>query len=148
MLSMSNLDREAVSKYILTISAKDKGRPSLETRCNLTVIVLDVNDNAPSFVQNQYTESRPRGPVPSSEYPGFALSNGFSYGSANYPTNYYPSKYVATISEDVAPDSSVMSVRATDPDQGVNGKITYAIGEETSWLFRVDNLTGVITTAG
>lgn len=148
MLSMSNLDREAVSKYVLTISAKDKGRPSLEARCNLTVIVLDVNDNAPSFVQNQYTESRPRGSVTGAEYPGFALSNSFSYGSSNYPSNYHPSKYVATISEDVAPDSSVMSVRATDPDQGVNGKITYAIGEETSWLFRVDNLTGVITTAG
>ncbi|KOC69013.1 Protein dachsous [Habropoda laboriosa] len=110
MLSMSNLDREAVSKYVLTISAKDKGRPSLEARCNMTVIVLDVNDNAPTFVQNH--------------------------------------KYVATISEDVAPDSSVMSVRATDPDQGVNGKITYAIAKETSWLFRVDNLTGVVTTAG
>lgn len=147
-LSMSNLDRETVSKYVLTISAKDKGRPSLEARCNLTVIVLDVNDNAPTFVPNQYTESRPRGAVQNSEYPGFGLPNGFPYSSSNYPSNTYPSKYLATISEDVAPDSSMMSVKATDPDQGVNGKITYAIAEESSWLFRVDNLTGVITTAG
>lgn len=147
MLSMSNLDRESVSKYALTISAKDKGRPSLEARCNLTVIVLDVNDNAPTFVQNQYAESRPRGGSSTAEYPGF----GFPYGSSssNYPTaSHQPTKYVATVSEDVAPDSSVMTVRATDPDQGVNGKITYAIAEETSWLFRVDNLTGVVTTAG
>ncbi|XP_070151025.1 protein dachsous isoform X3 [Polyergus mexicanus] len=134
VLSMSNLDRETVSKYVLTISAKDKGRPSREARCNLTVIVLDINDNAPTFMQNQYIESH--------------AHNSFPYGSSNYPTNYYPAKYVTTISEDVAPDSSVMSVKATDPDQGVNGKITYAIAEETSWLFRVDNLTGVITTAG
>lgn len=147
-LSMSNLDREAVSKYALTVSAKDKGRPSLEARCNLTVIVLDVNDNAPAFAQNQYTESRSRGVVQTAEYPGFGLSSGFPYASSNYPSNYHASKYAATISEDVAPDSSVMSVRATDPDQGVNGKITYSIGEETSWLFRVDNLTGIITTAG
>ncbi|XP_076296271.1 dachsous cadherin-related 1 [Lasioglossum baleicum] len=147
-LSMSNLDREAVSKYVLTISAKDKGRPSLEARCNLTVIVLDVNDNAPLFAQNQYTESRTRGVVQSAEYPPFGLANGYPYASANYPSNYHPSKYVATVSEDVAADSSVMSVRATDPDQGINGKITYSIGEETSWLFRVDNLTGVVTTAG
>lgn len=145
-LSMSNLDRESVSKYVLTISAKDKGRPSLEARCNLTVIVLDVNDNAPTFVQNEYSESRARGSaVATAEYPAF----GFPYGSSsNYPTNHRPTKYVATVSEDVAPDSSVMTVRATDPDQGVNGKITYAIAEETSWLFRVDNLTGVVTTAG
>lgn len=129
---MSSLDRETVPRYVLTISAKDKGKPSREARCNLTVIVLDINDNAPSFVQNQYIEPR----------------NDFQYGSSNYPTNYHPAKYATTILEDVAPDSSVMSVRATDPDQGANGKITYAIAEETSWLFRVDNLTGVVTTAG
>lgn len=129
---MSNLDRETVPKYVLTISAKDKGRPSREARCNLTVIVLDINDNAPTFLQD-HMESH--------------AHNGFPYGSSNYPVNYH-SKYVTTISEDIAPDSSVMSVKATDPDQGVNGKITYAIADETSWLFRVDNLTGVITTAG
>lgn len=144
---MINLDRETVPKYVLTISAKDKGRPSLEARCNLTVIVLDVNDNAPIFSQNQYTESRPRGAL-QIDYSGYSLSGGFQYGSSNYPTSYHPGKYIATISEDAAPDSSVMSVRATDPDQGVNGKITYAIADENSWLFRVDNLTGVITTAG
>lgn len=125
---MSNLNREIVSKYVLTISAKDKGRPSKEAYCNLTVIVLDINDNAPIFVQN--------------------LNNAFMYGSSNYPANYHPAKYVTTISEDVPPDSSVMSVKAIDPDQGINGKVTYAIAEETSWLFRVDNLTGVVTTAG
>lgn len=145
---MSNLDREIVSKYVLTISAKDKGRPSLETRCNLTVNVVDVNDNAPTFVQNQYTEFRSRNNAQSSDYGGFGLSTGgYQYGASNYP-DYHSAKYATTISEDVAPDSSVMFVRATDPDEGVNGKITYAIAEETSWLFRVDNLTGVITTAG
>lgn len=132
---MSNLDRETVPKYVLTISARDKGRPSREARCNLTVVVLDMNDNAPTFVQNQYTDSQSR--------------NGFQYGSSGVgPAYYFPARYVTTISEDVAPDSSVMSVKATDPDQGVNGKITYAIAGETSWLFRVDNLTGVVTTAG
>ncbi|EFN78559.1 Protein dachsous [Harpegnathos saltator] len=144
MLSMFSLDRETISKYVLTISAKDKGRPSLEAHCNLTVIVLDVNDNAPTFLQDQYAESHSRGNSQSLEY---GLSNG-GFQSSNYPANYHLAKYVTTISEDVAPDSSVMTVRATDPDQGENGKITYAIAEETSWLFRVDNLTGVITTAG
>lgn len=80
-----------------------------------------------------------------SEFGSFILSNGgYQYGQSNY----YFTKYVATISEDVAPDSSVLTVKATDPDQNENGKITYAIADETSWLFRVDNLTGVITTAG
>lgn len=154
VLSMSSLDRETVSKYILTITAKDKGTPSLEAHCNITVIVLDVNDNAPTFTLDQYGESHStRGNSQTPEYafsatkPPYMSNGGFQYGS-NYPASYHLTKYTATISEDVAPDSSVMSVRATDPDQGVNGKITYAIADETSWLFRVDNLTGVITTAG
>ncbi|XP_020287734.1 protein dachsous isoform X2 [Pseudomyrmex gracilis] len=135
VLSMSNLDRETVPKYVLTISAMDRGKPSRESHCNLTVIVLDINDNAPTFAQNQYTEFPSR-------------NGGFQYGSSNYPANYHSAKYATTILEDVPPDSSVMSVKAADPDQGANGKITYAIAEETSWLFRVDNLTGVVTTAG
>ncbi|EZA53066.1 Protein dachsous [Ooceraea biroi] len=134
VLSMSNLDRETVPKYVLTISAKDKGKPSREARCNLTVVVLDMNDNAPTFVKNQYTDTESR--------------SGFQYGPSGNPVYYFSPIYMTTISEDVAPDSSVMSVKATDPDQGVNGKITYAIAGETSWLFRVDNLTGVVTTAG
>lgn len=139
---MSSLDREIVRKYKLTISAKDRGRPSREAQCNLTVIVLDVNDNAPIFLQEQYVDSHPRS---NSEYIGFGMSNsGYQYG----PSNYYLAKYVATISEDIAPDSSVINVKALDPDQDENGRITYAIAEETSWLFRVDNLTGLVTTAG
>ncbi|XP_024947273.1 protein dachsous isoform X2 [Cephus cinctus] len=151
VLSTSSLDRESMARYVLTISAKDKGRPSLEARCNLTVIVLDVNDNAPVFAQNQYTENRPR-PMPlnmqNSDFMNFGLQTFGQYGSSNYQANYMPIRYATTVSEDIASDSSVMTVKASDPDQGINGKITYSIAEESTWLFRVDNLTGVITTAG
>lgn len=116
-LSASSLDRESVSKYVLTLSAKDKGRPALEARCNLTVLVLDVNDNAPTFVE-----------------PG--------------PRQKLATKYTASVPEDAPVDSSVVQVRAFDLDDSVNGKVTYAIAEETSWLFRVDNLTGLISTSG
>ncbi|XP_008547987.1 protein dachsous isoform X1 [Microplitis demolitor] len=138
-LSAFNLDRESVARYNLAISAKDKGRPSLETHCNITVIVIDVNDNPPVFLRDQYRH-------PSKDYNFNPQSPQYQYTNT-YP-HYVADKYIATISEDTAPDSSVLSVRATDPDQGVNGKITYVIAEETSWLFRVDNFTGVITTAG
>ncbi|CAD6220367.1 GSCOCG00005022001-RA-CDS [Cotesia congregata] len=135
-LSAFNLDRETVARYNLAISAKDKGRPSLETRCNITVIVIDVNDNSPMFLREQYRPSKEFFP----QTPQYQFAN-------SYP-HYIADKYVTSISEDTAPDSSILSVRATDPDQGINGKITYVIAEETSWLFRVDNFTGVITTAG
>lgn len=138
VLSMSSLDRETVPKYILTISAKDKGRPSLEKRCNLTVIVLDVNDNAPSFIQNQYSDSRSK------------IGQNQEYGNFNSPyvPAYHPGRYFTTISEDISPESSVMQIKALDPDQGDNGKVTYAIADETTWFFKIDNLTGVISTSG
>ncbi|XP_011309154.1 protein dachsous [Fopius arisanus] len=137
-LSAASLDCEIAARYVLTISARDKGRPSLEARCNISIIVLDVNDNSPTFAPNHRDNLRL---TKSSEYPSFTQSF-----HQYYPN--YSGKYTATISEDVPPDSSVMTVRATDPDQGFNGKITYTISEESTWLFRVDNLTGVITTAG
>lgn len=149
-LSCANLDRETVSKYTLTISAKDKGRPSLEAQCNITVFVMDINDNAPTFVQNQYTESRPTRPVPlnvqNNDFVNFGIQTYGQYGK--YQASYLPASYAATISEDAVPESSVMTVKATDLDQSNNGKITYTMAEESTWLFRVDNLTGVITTAG
>lgn len=149
VLSASSLDRETISKYVLTISAKDKGHPSLEARCNITVIVLDVNDNSPSFTIGQYPNSRhPTTESEAHDYQTFGHQTSFpQYGSSMYPNNV-PAKYMASVFEDVPTDSSIITVRATDPDQGANGKITYSVAEETTWLFRVDNLTGVITTAG
>ncbi|XP_006629223.2 protocadherin Fat 4 [Lepisosteus oculatus] len=48
------LDREELSNYTLTIVATDKGEPPLSSSMDVTVIVLDVNDNTPSFSQNIY----------------------------------------------------------------------------------------------
>ncbi|XP_068136139.1 protocadherin Fat 4 [Hyperolius riggenbachi] len=46
------LDREDVSNYTLTIIATDKGNPPLTSSVDVTVMVLDVNDNNPRFSQN------------------------------------------------------------------------------------------------
>uniref|UniRef100_A0A8C9R1A2 Protocadherin Fat 4 n=1 Tax=Scleropages formosus TaxID=113540 RepID=A0A8C9R1A2_SCLFO len=51
---VSELDREELSNYTLTIVATDKGEPALSAIMDVTVIVLDVNDNTPSFSQNIY----------------------------------------------------------------------------------------------
>lgn len=56
--------------------------------------------------------------------------------------------YSASILEDVAVDTSVLRVKAKDPDLGVNARIIYSLANESQWLFRIDNKTGVITTAG
>lgn len=56
--------------------------------------------------------------------------------------------YTATVPEDAPPDTSVLRARATDPDLGVNARVLYSLANESQWLFRIDNRTGVITTAG
>ncbi|KAG5896560.1 hypothetical protein JTB14_010389 [Gonioctena quinquepunctata] len=103
------LDRESQSRYSLTITARDRGTPTLQETCNLTVYVEDQNDNDPKFDL---------------------------------------SKYSTTILENVPMDTFVLKVHASDADMGVNARIIYSLANESQWLFRVDNKSGVITTAG
>nr|XP_022912562.1 protein dachsous isoform X1 [Onthophagus taurus] len=56
--------------------------------------------------------------------------------------------YFASIIENVPVYTSVMKVHASDPDLGINRQIIYSLANESQWLFRIDNKTGVITTAG
>lgn len=48
------LDRENQSTYQLVIEVKDGGQPALIGRLNVTVNVLDVNDNDPVFTRKSY----------------------------------------------------------------------------------------------
>ncbi|XP_036081071.1 LOW QUALITY PROTEIN: protocadherin beta-6 [Rousettus aegyptiacus] len=49
------LDRESQAEYNITITVTDLGTPRLKTEHNITVLVSDVNDNAPAFTQTSYT---------------------------------------------------------------------------------------------
>uniref|UniRef100_A0A8C9Y0W8 FAT atypical cadherin 4 n=1 Tax=Sander lucioperca TaxID=283035 RepID=A0A8C9Y0W8_SANLU len=51
---VGELDREELSNYTLTVVATDKGEPRLSSTMDVTMMVLDVNDNTPSFSQNIY----------------------------------------------------------------------------------------------
>ncbi|KRT78757.1 Cadherin, partial [Oryctes borbonicus] len=108
-LAARSLDRESHSRYHLTITAQDRGNPSLQGSCNISVLVEDQNDNDPKFDSPSYSTS---------------------------------------VLEDVAVDTSVLRVKAKDADLGVNARIIYSLANESQWLFRIDNKTGIITTAG
>ncbi|VDH90723.1 protocadherin-16/23 [Mytilus galloprovincialis] len=58
-LTCNSLDREAVSRYNLTIGARDQGQTSRKATCLVIVHVLDVNDNAPSFAKDSYGHNIP-----------------------------------------------------------------------------------------
>lgn len=55
MLNM--LDREISGAYLLTVLARDHGRPKHEVVSPMIVHVIDVNDNAPVFSQMLYNVS-------------------------------------------------------------------------------------------
>ncbi|XP_047634818.1 protocadherin gamma-A2-like [Phacochoerus africanus] len=59
------LDREQVSSYNITVTAKDGGNPSLSTDAHILLQVADINDNPPSFLHTSYSayipENNPRG---------------------------------------------------------------------------------------
>ncbi|XP_066572824.1 protocadherin gamma-A11 isoform X12 [Amia ocellicauda] len=48
------LDRETQQEYNITITASDEGVPPLSSNLTLTLIVADVNDNAPVFEKRVY----------------------------------------------------------------------------------------------
>lgn len=49
-----NLDREQRSSWRLLVCARDRGEPALSSLANVTVTVLDVNDNPPVFARRDY----------------------------------------------------------------------------------------------
>ncbi|XP_058268039.1 protocadherin gamma-A10-like isoform X30 [Hemibagrus wyckioides] len=54
LVTNSELDRETVSEYNITVKATDSGNPVLSTTKVLHIKVSDVNDNAPIFSQSSY----------------------------------------------------------------------------------------------
>ncbi|XP_037365028.2 protocadherin beta-3 [Talpa occidentalis] len=55
LMSEGALDRERQAEYNITITVTDLGTPRLRTQHHITVLVSDVNDNAPAFSQSAYT---------------------------------------------------------------------------------------------
>uniref|UniRef100_G1KXI0 Cadherin domain-containing protein n=1 Tax=Anolis carolinensis TaxID=28377 RepID=G1KXI0_ANOCA len=65
LLTDGPLDREKNSEYNITITATDKGTPSLSTHKSITVHISDINDNSPTFEESTYhvfvSENNPSG---------------------------------------------------------------------------------------
>ncbi|XP_045146467.1 protocadherin-16 [Echinops telfairi] len=99
------LDREQRAEHILTVVAADHGSPPRTATQLLTVSVADVNDEAPTFQQQEYR---------------------------------------VVLRENSPPGTSLLTLRATDPDLGPNGQVTY--GGVSGESFFLDPDTGVLRT--
>ncbi|KAM9376003.1 uncharacterized protein KZ484_008491 [Pholidichthys leucotaenia] len=113
LVLQKSLDREKEQEHRLILTAVDGGNPPRSGTLNVTIIVLDSNDNHPTFSQEVYSTSIP---------------------------------------ENVHVDTSVITVNATDLDEGVNGEIEYFFGGELEPklydMFILDKTTGEIRVKG
>ncbi|XP_061090038.1 protocadherin gamma-A11-like [Conger conger] len=111
LVTTSELDRELVSDYNITITATDEGSPPLSSSKTVQLSVSDVNDNPPLFDEQPYS---------------------------------------AYVTENNKPGTSVISVRARDPDWRQNGTVFYSLlssevsGVPVSSFLSINGDTGVI----
>ncbi|XP_069340234.1 protocadherin beta-17 [Eulemur rufifrons] len=55
LVTEGSLNREMRAQYNITITVTDLGTPRLKTEHSLTLLISDVNDNAPAFTHTSYT---------------------------------------------------------------------------------------------
>lgn len=132
------LDYEEKTWYTLTIRSSDSKHQS---EANLTVLVDDVNDNAPTFTQDLYQVL-----LPSHTCRHTGMHTLFQ--SICEPSGYIFMlcfHHQVTVSEHLPAGSAVITVTATDRDSGENGKITYRVVSSTRGVFYIDPNNGKIT---
>ncbi|XP_029587747.1 protocadherin alpha-7 isoform X11 [Salmo trutta] len=87
LITKSGLDRESEPMYTVTITATDKGDPSLSSHKTITVHISDVNDNSPVFSQSPYTFYVPENNVPGESL--FSLSTSDRDQDDNARVSYH-----------------------------------------------------------
>nr|AAT85345.1 protocadherin cluster 1 gamma 22 [Danio rerio] len=102
------LDREKQEVHKLILTAADGGNPVRTGTCEITVVVLDINDNAPEFEKPFYE---------------------------------------TVVDENEANHKEIVTVKAIDLDEGLNGEIEYFFADQTpdTELFNINQQTGAIT---
>ncbi|XP_023650008.2 protocadherin alpha-3-like [Paramormyrops kingsleyae] len=112
LMLLKALDREKQAVIPLVVTAVDGGKPPRSGTLQITVNVMDVNDNTPAF-------SKPL--------------------------------YKVKLNENVQYGTPIITLKATDPDEGLNGQIIYSMVEHQNVNFdilSIDPYTGQISVKG
>ncbi|XP_077433288.1 protocadherin alpha-8-like isoform X19 [Vanacampus margaritifer] len=107
------LDRENAAEHHLILTAADGGKPPKTVTINITVIISDVNDNAPVCDHH---------------------------------------KYSITVKENAPVGTYLLTVNASDSDEGLNGEIEYSLRNKlrglTSMPFDLNKKSGALSVKG
>ncbi|XP_015453462.1 protocadherin gamma-A9 isoform X10 [Pteropus alecto] len=106
LLTSQILDREKTSEYNITVTATDRGTPPLSTEIHITLHVVDINDNPPSFSQTSYSVYLPENNLRGTSI--FCVT-------ANDPDSNENARVIYSLAEDIiqgAPLSSYVSINS------------------------------------
>ncbi|KAB0397050.1 hypothetical protein E2I00_012005, partial [Balaenoptera physalus] len=170
--TLQTLDRERQSSYQLLVQVQDGGSPPRTTdrpanasrrraaRVSARVFVTDENDNAPVFASPSRALSVVRSldreqraefvlTVVASDHgsPPRSATQLLTVSVADVNDEapaFQQQEYSVLLRENSPPGTSLLTLRATDPDLGANGQVTY--GGISGESFSLDPDTGVLTT--
>ncbi|XP_073827275.1 dachsous cadherin-related 1 [Musca autumnalis] len=141
----SDLDEGANGEIVYSIIGGNTGNKfSLDMHTGeLTARPLDREQQSRYILQIQATD---RGsPI---SYQGHCNITILVEDQNDNDPHFEQAKYVTSVAEDVAVGTSVLRIKASDDDLGVNARLLYTLANETQWQFAIDNKSGVITTVG
>ncbi|GLD47041.1 protocadherin alpha-C2-like isoform X3 [Lates japonicus] len=130
LLVSKPLDREIISKYDITLRVTDKGSPPLTENETITLEILDINDNAPTFPQSFYTIH-----VVENNVPG-ALLTSLSAFDPDLNENQY---LVYFIMEKEIVNTSMSMLFSINPENGdLYALKTFDYERERDFLFHIE----------
>uniref|UniRef100_A0A672SN96 Cadherin domain-containing protein n=1 Tax=Sinocyclocheilus grahami TaxID=75366 RepID=A0A672SN96_SINGR len=134
------LDREFIRNIKLQLIAVDGGKPAKSGTMEITINVLDINDNVPVFTKDVYSVIPPKSGSIEIFIDVLDIND-------NVPV-FTKDAYTVTLNENAPVGTTVVKVNATDLDEGQNGEVVYALGNNVKnnlrRLFEVNEITGEI----
>ena len=122
-VSVLSLDREAQQIHRLVVQATDLTDPGRVAQAEITVTMLDVNDNSPCFITDTTSCS---------------ITEPSSPGTPTY-------MYSGSVTDQDQPGRTVLVVNAVDFDEQTRTGITYSFTSSPQNSFSIGESTGVIT---
>ncbi|KAJ8337907.1 hypothetical protein SKAU_G00368730 [Synaphobranchus kaupii] len=125
-----SLDREIVPEYNIILTVTDRGTPPLSDNETITLVLLDVNDNAPQFEKSFYTI-----PVIENNAPGSLLSSVTAF-DPDFNENQY---LVYFIIEREIMNTSMSMLFSINPENGdLYALKTFDYEREKEFLFHIE----------